>query len=103
MSRLPPHALLLAVAALLTAAPAAAEPRCSEQQFSATGAPGRILLTAHRSARQLWSDTVRAELGKAYAKWGRAAERSYDCTFSKWQYRCSATARPCRSFVSGRQ
>lgn len=95
---------LAIAAALLTAVPAMAEqPRCSEQQFSATGAPGRILLTAHRSARQLWSATVRAELGKAYAKWGRAADRSYDCTFSEWRYRCSATARPCRSFVSGRQ
>jgi hypothetical protein len=89
-------------AILLTATPAATEPRCSERQFSATGAPGRVLFTAHRNARKLWSAKVRAELGKAYATWGRAASRDYECTFSQWRYRCSATARPCRSFASGK-
>jgi hypothetical protein len=87
---------------LVITTPAAAEPRCSERLFSATGAPGRILLTAHRSARKLWSAKVRAELGKAYATWGRAASRNYECSFSQWRYRCSAVARPCRSFASGK-
>ena len=94
---------LAIVAALLTAAPAAAEPRCSEREISATGTPGRIHFSARRNARLAWSAKVRAELGNAYATWDRATRRNFDCTFSKWQYRCSATARPCRSFVSGRQ
>jgi hypothetical protein len=54
---------LAIVAALLTAAPAAAEPRCSEREISATGAPGRIHFSARRNARLAWSAKVRAELG----------------------------------------
>ena len=53
----------------MTAAPAAAEPRCSEQEISATGAPGRIHFSARRNARLAWSAKVRAELGKGYATW----------------------------------
>ncbi len=95
--------VFLSVAVALTAmapAPALAQPRCSERLYSATGAPGRILYTAHRNARVLWSAKVRAELGTTYAKWGRAADRNYDCKFSNWKYHCSAEARPCRPLAS---
>ena len=102
MLRALPRKLFCIAVALSIAAPAAAQPRCSEQLFSATGAPGRILYSAHRNARVLWSAKVRAELGKPYAKWGRAADRNYDCKFSNWKYQCSAEARPCRSFESSK-
>jgi hypothetical protein len=81
---------------------AADEPRCSERHFSAAGAPGRIHFTGRRNARLAWSAVVRAELGQAYATWDRAVSRRFRCTFSEWRYHCSATARPCRSFVAGR-
>lgn len=102
MLRALPRKLFCIALALSIATPALAESRCSERQVSATGAPARILFTAHRNARKLWSAKVRAELGKAYATWGRAASRNYECTFSQWRYRCSAVARPCRSFASGK-
>jgi len=103
MLRALPRKLFCIAVALSITTPALGEPRCSEQQISATGAPGRIHFTARRNARLVWSAKVRAELGNAYATWDRATRRNFDCTFAKWQYRCSATARPCRSFVSGRQ
>jgi hypothetical protein len=95
----------LAIAgALLTAAPASAEaPRCSERHFTASGAPGRVHFTGRRNARLAWAAKVRAELGQPYATWDRAVSRNFDCKFSEWRYHCSATARPCRSFVAGRQ
>ena len=103
MLRALPQTLFCIAVALSIATPALGESRCSERQISATGAPGRIHFTARRNARLMWSAKVRAELGNAYATWDRATHRNFDCTFAKWQYRCSATARPCRSFVSGRQ
>lgn len=91
-----------AIALTVLAAPAAAEPRCSERTFSASGAPGRIHFTGRRNARLAWAAKVRSELGPAYATWDRAVSRNFDCTFADWRYRCSAAARPCRSFVQGR-
>ena len=103
MLRALPRKLFCIAVALSITTPALAEPRCSAQQITASGAPGRIHFTARRNARLVWSAKVRAELGNAYATWDRATRRNFDCTFAKWQYSCSATARPCRSFVSGRQ
>ncbi len=91
-----------AVAVLVIAAPASAEPRCSEKRFTATGEPGRVHFTARRNARVVWAAQVRAELGAPYATWDRAVSRSFNCTYADWRYHCSAAARPCRSFVAGR-
>ena len=89
-------------AALLIPAPASAESRCSEKQFAATGEPGRIHFTGRRNARVAWVAKVKAELGDRYATWDRAVSRSFNCTYADLHYHCSATARPCRSFVAGR-
>jgi hypothetical protein len=102
MMRILPSPLLAIAVALLTASPAISEPRCSAKQFAASGAPGRIHFIGRRNARLAWAAAVRADLGDAYATWDRATSRNFDCTFSDWHYRCSATARPCRSFVTGR-
>ena len=91
-----------AAAVLVIAAPALAEPRCSEKQFSATGEPGRVHFAGRRNARLAWAAKVKEELGNAYATWDRAVSRSFNCSYADWSYRCSATARPCRSFVAGR-
>lgn len=93
---------LCVAAALLIPARASAEPRCSEKQFAAAGEPGRIHFTGRRNARVAWAAKVKAELGDRYATWDRAVSRSFSCTYSDWRYHCSATARPCRSFVAGR-
>lgn len=89
------------VAALITT-PASAEPRCSERSFTASGTPGRVHFSGRRNARLAWAAKVRSELGQAYATWDRATSRNFDCVYAEWHYRCTATARPCRSFVAGR-
>jgi hypothetical protein len=95
--------ILLALAfGMSLAAPAAAEPRCTDRIVSASGTPGRIHVTGRRNARVAWSAKVRSELGEAYASWGRAASRRFDCTLVNWRYRCTVAARPCKSVVPGR-
>jgi hypothetical protein len=94
--------LLCFAAGLLISVPATAEPRCSDKQFSATGKPGRVHFAGRRNARLAWVVKVKAELGDRYATWDRAVSRSFNCTYSDFRYHCSATARPCRSFLAGR-
>jgi hypothetical protein len=96
-----PTLLILAFAILLVG-PAYAEQRCSDRVFSASGTPGRIHFSGRRNARLAWSTKVRAELGEAYASWGRSVSREFDCTLVNWRYRCTVTARPCKSIVPGR-
>jgi hypothetical protein len=92
--------LLCAVSGLglLATAPAAAQPRCSERNFSATGAPGLIHFLGRRHASAAWSAKVRSELGDAYAAWGRAQDRHIECVIAQRRFLCSASGVPCRAF-----
>jgi hypothetical protein len=93
--------LALSALVLQGAAPASAQPRCSERSFSAAGAPGILYFLGRRHAREAWSAKVRSELGEAYASWGRARESRIDCVFTERRFRCSASGIPCRAFTLG--
>ena len=93
--------LAAAIAIPLTAA-TSEESRCSDRVISAAGTPGRTHFTGRRNAHAAWSAKVRSELGEEYAKWGRSVSRNFDCTVANWRFRCTVSARPCRSIVPGR-
>jgi hypothetical protein len=92
----------IAAGSALMAVQAAAQPRCSERAISATGKPRLLHGTARRQARIAWSAIARSQLGDAYASWGRARARNFDCVRAEGRFLCSVSAKPCRAITDTR-
>lgn len=97
---MPRTRIILSVAALLLAAPAAqaaSSSSCLSDAVNASGLAADEPLATYK-ARANWDAQVRGRLGGAYAMWGAAENATVTCGKAKrgGGHFCVANARPCR-------
>jgi hypothetical protein len=87
-------AALLAVMAVVDAAPASARCRGMVRGDMAHGA---LQTFTEISARSKWRSAVRARYGSTYTRWSVAVDKNVDCKKGEPGHRwhCRALARPC--------
>jgi hypothetical protein len=89
---------IIAMVAILAAAPAQASKTCSDAAVSARGEPARFLWLAKTKARANWRRKVRVTptLGTDYSNWGNAETSEERCITAEGGTVCIFTGYPCR-------